>query len=357
MKITFPEEVKIIFDSDTGAKQQCGEAEAALARALKLERADVKIIQLPAGHKGLDDWFVAWGPDWRQQLRKLWVRARRYRPHEDLSHVYSQVYTFNEMLNNDFPIPRFFIGDKDFGIVAEGMVSFVHGSSNIGKTFLATQMAVSVCIGCDFLGLQAGPAGTSVLYLQGELPPGLYAYGRLRPIERYLRKKGWSAPANLKFLNWTFDFAASSKYKEAFTADSWQGLEDLDILLDTVKPQVLVIDALQNYNNLVEASNDQNRELLKRLKERAIRRSIGIILVDHDKKGEIGVEALRGASNKVDLADTVLGLYEDDGLWMGFDKVRYIQKPKPEPWRLVRPQYHPDHTNSWEWSPFFEVGE
>ncbi len=44
-------------------------------------------------------------------------------------------------------------------------------------------------------------------------------------------------------------------------------MEELDKILDRYRPHVLLIDPLQSYNNLVESSNDQIRELLKRLKQ------------------------------------------------------------------------------------------
>jgi hypothetical protein len=348
-------EVKVIFDSDTQDKKQCGEAESALTAALRAEGANVKIVLLPKEEKGLDDWFVRWGDAWREPFGQLWSEAVPRRLTDNMSAIYNQVYTYNEMLNNTFPIPRFFVGRPDFGIIAEGMVCFVHGSSNLGKTYLATQMAVSISMGLDFMGMPCGPKGTSVLYLQGELPPGLYASGRLQPIRRYVTQKELDPPDSVKFLNWSFDFAQSSRYKEVFTEGSWEGLAELDMLLDKFRPKVLVIDALQNYNNLVESSNDQNRELLKRLKHRALNRNMGIILVDHDKKDSVGVEALRGASNKVDLADTVLGLFENkDGLFLSYDKVRYIQEKKPDPVKITRIRYYDAALNASVSSPFFE---
>lgn len=347
--------VVLAFDSDTSTKPQCGEAEAALAKSLRHAGAEVRILQLPMGRKGLDDWFLFWGEAWREYLGELWLSAMAHRSAVDMTSVYEQVYDLGQMLEADFPMPRFFAGNEDFGLVAEGLIMIIHGSSNLGKTYLSTQLAFSIANGEPFLGHEC-PGGASVLMLQGELPPGLFARGRLAPVKRFCAAKDIEFPERaIKFLNWSFDFAASSRYKEAFTSDSWQGMEELDKLLDKYRPAVLVIDPLQSYNNLVESSNDQIRELLKRLKRKAIVRNMGIVLVDHDRKdsSKDGADSLRGASNKVDLVDTVLGLElsKEGGLTMRYDKVRYITRAKPAARELHREMYHDGESHTP--SPFF----
>jgi len=353
----FGRKIYLCFDSDTGSNRQCANAEAALARALRKEGATVRIIQLPVQQKGLDDWFLEWGSNWKEELRVLWRDALSERSATDMSEIYSQIYTVEEMLTKDFPTPTFFVGDSKFGIVAEGMVTFVHGSANLGKTYLSTQMAFSIAAGIDFLGFECGPEGAHILILQGEMPPGLFSKGRIAPICDMFREEGIDFPETLKFLNWGFNFAESSQYKEAFRRDSWLGIEKLENILDEHRPAVLFIDPLQSYHNLVEGSNDQNRELMKKLKGIAIRRNMGIVMVDHDVKSPYklsNMSNLRGASNKADLADTILGLRAhgtSNEIRLFFDKVRYINCAKPKPYRLRR-----QHGNGKDY-PFFEVVE
>ena len=103
-------------------------------------------------------------------------------------------------------------------------------------------------------------------------------------------------------------------------------------MLDEHSPGVVFIDPLQSYHNLVETSNDQLRELLKRLKRTAMARNIGIVLVDHDRKsGGDGPASVRGASAKTDLADSVIGISrgEEGQTLLSYDKVRYISRALP----------------------------
>lgn len=318
--------VYIVFDSDADQNQQVLQAERALARALADKSAKVKVICLPQEKKGIDDWLVAWGPNWREELTNLCKDATSTREGDRYKAIYSKVYSFEEMVGKKFPIPRFFCGDDSFGIVGEGMVTVIHGPTNIGKTYLVTQLAVSMATGADWLGHPCSSA--KVLVLQGELPPGLYAKGRLMPLVDQV-----GIPDNMYFYNWAFNFAESSRFKETFDQSAWGGFAELEEMLDEYRPNVVVIDPLQSYHNLVEASNDQLRELLKRLKKMAISRNIALVIVDHDRKaGGDGTTSLRGASAKSDLADAMIGLERDDkAIMLKYSKVRYIGKSIPDP--------------------------
>jgi hypothetical protein len=336
----YDRKVYILFDSDTGFKPECRKAEHSLASELKARGAFPRIVVLPVKHKGVDDWFYAWeqdGINWRPELRKMFSAAVGVRPAEDYSRIYSEVYSYDEMLNTEFPIPRFFLGDENFGLVAEGMVTFLHSKTNLGKTYLATQMAVCIALGEAFLGLECKHPETRVLVLQGELPPSLFARGRLRPVADYVG----STPKSISFLNWDFNLASASRFREAFSDEAWAGMESFKNLLEINQPDMVVIDPLQSYNNLQESSNDQQRELVKRLKNIARNRNMAIILVDHDKKAldAEGIDRLRGAANKAELCDTALGLAKgenSDELVLRFDKVRYINTAKPDPWVITR---------------------
>jgi len=321
--------VYIVFDSDAEDNQQVLQAERGLARALQDKKAKVKIIALPPEHKGIDDWLVAWGDRWREELRELAREAMHTRSGDRYRAIYDQVYSFEDMVGTKFPMPEFYCGTDVFGLVGQGMVTIIHGPTNVGKTYLATQMAVSIATGNDWLDHPCRKA--KVLVLQGELPPGLYARGRLMP---WMERVG--CPENLKFYNWSFNFAESSRFREAFEDGQWQGLNNFETMLDEHRPDVVLIDPLQSYHNLVEASNDQLRELLKRLKRIAISRNLALVCVDHDRKsGGDGTNALRGASAKSDLADAVIGLVKDEGaVMLKYSKVRYINRAIPDPFEI-----------------------
>ena len=317
--------VYICFDSDAESNQQVVKAERDLAVALAERGAVVRIVVLPAERKGIDDWLVAWGDTWKDELRDLFRAAISSRDADRFKSVYAQVYSFSDMVGKKFPIPKFFCGDDAFGIVGQGMVAIIHGATNVGKTYLSTQMAMSIAAGLPWLGHPCHKA--SVLMLQGELPPGLYAKSRLKPLIHRI-----GMPDNVSFYNWSFNLAESSRFKETFTGDAWAGFQEFEALLDLHVPGVVFIDPLQSYHNLVETSNDQLRELLKRLKRCAMSRNIGIVIVDHDRKaGGDGASSVRGASAKTDLADSVIGIRSDDErrTWLSYDKVRYIGRALP----------------------------
>ncbi|MAH48240.1 hypothetical protein CMI37_20620 [Candidatus Pacearchaeota archaeon] len=320
-------QVYVVFDSDLVDNQQVQDAERFLAEALRKKGARVKLITLPPEKKGIDDWLVAWGKNWDAEINALCREAKKHRAQDSLEEVYAKVYSFRDMVGTDFPVPKFFCGDERFGIVNQGGICIVHGTTNVGKTFLTTQLAVCIATGEEWLGHQCEPA--KVLFFQGELPPGLYARGRLRPI---LKER--AIPDNLSFYNWSFNLAASSRFKETFNGDSWVGFDKLEEILDEHRPEVIIFDPLQSFHNIVETSNDQLRELFKRFKRLALERNLGIVVVDHDRKGgDAGHSSVRGASAKTDLSDSVIGLTRDDqrDIWMHYDKIRYIGQSLPGP--------------------------
>jgi hypothetical protein len=332
-----PANVRVCFDSDTAHNAHVSRAECRLLSALRGNGHRASVIILPEEHKGLDDWLYAWGDKWPSELRKLWHESVPARPQYDYETLYARPYSFQEMLQSRFPEPVFFLGNKECGLVGEGMVTFVHGRTNVGKTYFAVQLAVSISSGVPFLGYRCQPA--KVLYLQGELSPGLYAEGRLRPLADQL---GF-VPGNIEFYNWSFNLASTDRWGKA-PDDAWVGFGKLHRLLDEVRPKVLVIDPLQVYNNLTESNTDQNRELMKRMKDLATRRNIAIIITDHIRKPAQGGEsdsiyAMRGSGTKADLADTVMSLQwniKDKAYYLCFDKVRYISSKRPEPIMLKR---------------------
>lgn len=320
----------VIFDSDAAANPEVRLAEHRLTQNLRRCGATARIVQLPPDHKGIDDWLVAWGVEWESRLTRACLLAVEARTGAEPMDAYDRVYTFGEMLNQEFSLPTFYWGDEAFGLVGQGLLSIIHGLANVGKTYFATALGASIVAGREFLGLPVRPA--TVLYMQGELPPGLFARGRLDRMEGILG----AASSNFLVYNNSFNLAASSRFGETFNAGAFDGFAKLDGVLADRNPDVLILDPLQSYHNLVEASNDQNRELMKRFKQIAINRNMAVILIDHNRKapGE-GPMVLRGASSKVDLADTVLGLAREGGrIQLRFDKIRYIDREKPEPWSV-----------------------
>lgn len=319
--------VYIVFDSDADTNHQVLVAERELARAITEKGGNVRIAVLPPERKGIDDWIVAWGDNWESELKAILGAARADRDTHRFKAAYDKVYTFEDMVGKRFPLPKFFCGTDEFGLVGQGMVTIVHGATNVGKTYLSTQLVMSIANGIPLLGHPCRKS--SVLMLQGELPPGLYAKSRLKPLIATM------GMPDVKFYNWSFNLAESSRFKETFTGDAWVGMSELERMLDEHHPQVLCIDPLQSYHNLVETSNDQLRELLKKLKQTAIGRNMGIIVVDHDRKsGGDGTATVRGASAKTDLADTVIGIVrertdEREFTYLSYDKVRYINRALP----------------------------
>ena len=322
-------DVFIVFDSDVHTNKMVFKARETLARLLSSRGAKVKLVDLDTELKAIDDYLVKWGDEWYGRLAEVILKAKVVEPAPvvDYKKLYSQVYTFDEMMDNEFPVPKFFVGTKNFGISAEGFVTIIHGGTNIGKTYFTTQLAYSVATGSGFLHFKTEKG--RVLMLQGELPPALYAESRLRPI----LNAGYKKPSEMLFLNQAFNIAASSKFKETFTESSWSGVDVLSDIIDKHSPNVVIIDPLQSYNNLVESSNDQNREFLKRLKDVAVNKNIAIIAVDHDRKdSKGGLDDMRGAGAKSDLIDCAIGLRKvESQIFMCFDKVRYIDKAIPEP--------------------------
>ena len=317
--------IYIVFDSDIVDNKQVQEAEQELATALRNKGAYVILLTLPPEHKGIDDWFVAWGKNWDGELNKIVKAGTKHRGVDRLEGTYARVYSFADMVGTSFPVPKFFCGEETFGIVSQGGICIIHGTTNVGKTYLATQLAVCIATGEDWLSHRCEPS--EVLYFQGELPPGLYARGRLSPL---LEER--SIPSKLKFYNWSFNLVASSRFKETFSGGSWAGFDELEEILDANNPEVIVFDPLQSYQNIVETSNDQLRELFKRFKRLALDLNLGVIVVSHDRKGgDAGHSEVRGASAQTDLADTVIGLNRDDDrkLWLNYDKVRYIDRSIP----------------------------
>lgn len=328
--------VWIIFDSDSRTNSEVSRARNALAAFVMKQGGKPMIVDLPPEHKGLDDWFLAWGDEWEVKLRECFSSAK---PGAfDYKRLYDAVYTFNEMMHVDFPIPEYTVGDGDIGLVGQGMITVVHGPSNCGKTYLTTQLACSIGTGEPFLGFDT-KQGT-VLYLQGELPPGLFRSTRLKEVPEHFSKQ-----PDVLFYNSQFNIVSANS-ETSLLSDKQPGMTKLERMLDEYTPDVLVIDPLQSYASITESSNDQAREFLKRMKDVAMSRNMAIVIVDHDGKASMqgraasrsSMHALRGASAKTDLIDTALGLrlQEDNSVHLSFDKLRYARQARPEPMRLYR---------------------
>lgn len=128
----------------------------------------------------------------------------------------------------------------------------LYGVAKRGKSFLALQLAMSVCQGIPFLGQEVVKPGP-VLYLQFDTPPALWKDRLLK-----LKNAGIAIPDNLYFMR------PDTQPRRANFLDGHQAHQVHDMVMQTL-PCLVVVDVLASIHHLRENEADDMKQIVGRL--------------------------------------------------------------------------------------------
>ena len=183
----------------------------------------------------------------------------------------AKTFSVQSFLDRDLPEVQYICDE----ILLESGTTGIAGMSNVGKSILALQLAISISMGVPFMGQFVVPKPRKVLFIQFEmldqmvqerLSKGIKALVDIYPTcEEYLVQ-------NLKI--------ASFEDKRLF--DDAYGTIEKNLM--TAQYDVLVIDNLYTSSNIAMDKNDKLQELLARITELKLKYKIAMVMVSHHKK-------------------------------------------------------------------------
>jgi len=303
--------VYVCYDNDDAGRQG---AEMAAAKLLTVTDR-VKIITLPeeVGEKGdVSDYFRMYGSSAREMfidlLRKAPVCKKRATNifRQDAAHPQIEepatvppdesrwAMPIRDFLDHEDEVLSYLVQD----IIPEIGITLIHAKPKIGKSLLATNLAIAVAKGDEFLG-KATKAG-AVLLLQLEDPNP--------QIRARLNAMGVSSEDRI--------FIKSGK----FQITDKQDRESLEGMIVENDLKLVIVDPFVFSHN-VESENDAPgmASVLQLYRELALKYRLCMVIVHHDRKsiGENG-DAIRGSGAILSSADLAIGMVKNGS----DDKVR-----------------------------------
>ena len=196
-----------------------------------------------------------------------------------------------EGLKTDYIIPQLL---PEVGRVA------LYGVAKRGKSFLALQMAFSVCQGIPFLGYEVTKPGP-VLYLQFDTPPELWQERLAK-----LRDASTAIPNNLYFVH------PSTQPRRVNVLDGHQAREIHDMITATL-PALVIIDVLSKVHRLNENEATDMKPVIDHLSTLCAGRAM--LIVHHTAKPNMAPGAGQQTASNAGRGSSYLG-GEVDANWL-----------------------------------------
>ena len=196
-----------------------------------------------------------------------------------------------EGLKTDYIIPQLL---PEVGRVA------LYGVAKRGKSFLALQMAFSVCQGIPFMGYEVTKPGP-VLYLQFDTPPELWQERLLK-----LQRVGISIPDNLYMVH------PSTQPRRVNVLDGHQAREIHDMITATL-PALVIIDVLSKVHRLNENEATDMKPVIDHLSTLCAGRAM--LIVHHTAKPNMAPGAGQQTASNAGRGSSYLG-GEVDANWL-----------------------------------------
>ena len=209
----------------------------------------------------------------------------------NLSPIIRQRWTVADLLNTEFPEPRWAIP----GIIPEGLSVF-GGRPKVGKSWMMLQAAWSVGTGGRFFNQEVERG--EVLYLALEDGP--------RRLQERIKAMGIGSEALITFVN-------------RWPPLHQSGMNELLIELEREVYRLLVIDTLTRSMPGIDAKKDGGviGKVFDDLQRLAMTRNTAIVLIDHTRKpsgyAADPVDDILHATEKTAIADCILALYKQQG--------------------------------------------
>jgi len=201
-----------------------------------------------------------------------------------------------DLMAMDFPEPPWLVEN----LIPAGM-TILAGRPKLGKSWFAMELALAVCSGGYFLGRKAQQG--RVLYCALEDNP--------RRFKNRLRMQGWTAAAQENM-----DAVFSRDFQRMFGGQG--GLTTFISLITTFPYSLVVVDTVSRAFQ-IQDWNDQSQvtAVLSPLQEAIAESGKSLLCNDHHKKRNgfdpNPVEDIIGSVSKSGVADTILGLYKENG--------------------------------------------
>ena len=196
-----------------------------------------------------------------------------------------------EGLKTDYIIPNLL---PEVGRVA------LYGVAKKGKTFLALQLAFSVCQGIPFLGHEVAKPGP-VLYLQFDTPPELW-HDRLTKLARV----GQSIPDNLYVVH-----PATQPHR--VNVLSGHHLREIHDMITATLPAMVVIDVLRSVHHLSENESEHMQAVVGALS--TVCQGRVLLIVHHTGKPSTDPRATKRSPSMAGRGSSYLG-GEVDANWL-----------------------------------------
>jgi hypothetical protein len=275
---------------------------------------EIKIIGLPGLKESEDvvDWEWEYGGT-KEKLLEIVQNTSVWTPKGDaFSFTASQdiggcetvklkLTTVEEILN--YPEPEFLVN----GLIEKNSLNILSAESGIGKTLLAFALAKSLVTGEKFLGKFEIKKKCKVLIVDEE---------NSKPhLRERIEKMGFTKDMQVCFLHF-----------QGIKLDDLTMYSSLMAIIDSLKPDFIIFDALIRLHDRDENSNSEMSKVMSKLREIVGKTDATVLVIHHDKKSSEGSAKLkaRGASDIIGAVDCHLSLEKknDDTLILSPGKTR-----------------------------------
>jgi len=188
-------------------------------------------------------------------------------------------------------------------ILIERGISTIAGTSNVGKSILALQFAVSVAMGVDFMAFHV-PRPRRVYFAQFEMMDSMVRDRGRKIIKAMLEKY----PDKKDLLSKNLDMNTVDTELKLFT-DKWEALRgNMMSGMKKGKYDVLVVDNLYTSTNINIFDNEKLKFLLQTIRSVQLEFDLSILLINHHNKqyGEkrpLDQDQIRGGKLFTDFVD------------------------------------------------------
>ena len=187
------------------------------------------------------------------------------------------------------------------GVIERGANGFFSAVPKGGKSWAAIDLAISLALGCDWLGFRI-PQAVKVALISREDNPALTAW-RIRNLAA---GKSCAVPALLE-LNL---FVNSRRESPELLLDNREQMAELMAALRTLRPRFAIFDVFNVLHVADENDNQEMRHVLRQLSTIQAEIGCGIGVIHHYNKSDQGsmTQRLRGSSAIAGWAEWLVGI-------------------------------------------------
>jgi len=148
------------------------------------------------------------------------------------------VRTPDELLAMTFRASDIYLDD---GIIAKGQCGAIIGPAGVGKSRIVTQMACSLILGTQFMGIQVGTHDKKCLFLQAENSNRRLKDQLSKQIETY-------TAAQRKHINAHLSFTTQENDRDAnLRMNTSANINKIARVMNQIKPDVIFVDPLNAF--------------------------------------------------------------------------------------------------------------